>query len=156
GRLLARVRHPNVVTVYGADRIDGRAGICMEFVDGHTIREQIDAGSPFASGKAASVACAICSGLAAVHDAGLVHRDVKAQNVVEDRSGRTILMDLGAGLETDVFDGRLEGTPVYLAPELLNGGRATVASDIYAVGVLLFYMLTGRYPVSGRSLEDLR
>jgi tetratricopeptide (TPR) repeat protein len=156
GRLLARVRHPNVVTVYGADRIEGRAGVWMEFVAGPTVREQIDASGPLSPDKAAGIACAICSGLAALHDAGLIHRDVKAQNVVQDISGRTILMDLGAGQEDDDASERVEGTPVYLAPELLKGGRATVASDVYAIGVLLYYMLTSRYPVEGRSIDTLR
>jgi len=156
GRLLARVRQENVVTVYGADRIDGRAGVWMELVDGLTIREQVDAHGPLATEVAAAVACAVLSGLGAIHRAGLIHRDIKAQNVVQADGGRTILMDLGAGLERGADDNRVEGTPVYLAPELLTGAAATIASDIYAAGVLLFYMVTGSYPVDGQSLDELR
>jgi Tol biopolymer transport system component len=156
GRLLARVSHPNVVAVYGADRIQGQAGIWMELVDGGTVRELVSQDGPLTAQKAIEIGTAVCSGLSAIHAAGLIHRDVKAQNVVRSRDGRTILMDLSVG--QDVADGGegIEGTPVYLAPELLNGGRATVASDIYATGVLLFFLVTGQYPVAATSLDDLR
>jgi len=156
GRLLARVRHPNVVSVYGADRIDGHAGIWMELVDGGTLRDLVELGGPLPPDEAIRIGVAVCSGLAAVHAAGLMHRDVKAQNVVRDRDGRTILMDLSAGHDEANPDDRLEGTPLYLAPELLEGARATVASDIYAVGVLLFFIVTGRYPLTSSSIDDLR
>lgn len=156
GRLLARVQHPNVVSVFGADRVGGQAGIWMELVEGGTVRDLVARDGPLTAPAAVEIGMAVCAGLGAIHAAGLVHRDVKAQNVVRSRDGRTILMDLSVGQEVaDDGDG-LEGTPVYLAPELLNGGRATVASDIYATGVLLFFLVTGQYPVTATSLEDLR
>lgn len=156
GRLLARVRHPNVVVVYGADRIEGQDGIWMELVEGETLRHLVAREGPLSAHDVAKVGAAVCNGLAALHAAGLVHRDVKAQNVMRDRNGRTILMDLSGGLEQSSPDDNLEGTPLYLAPELLEGARATVASDIYAVGVLLFFLLTGRYPVEAASVDELR
>jgi Tol biopolymer transport system component/tRNA A-37 threonylcarbamoyl transferase component Bud32 len=156
GRLLARVQHPNVVAVYGADRVNGQAGIWMELVEGSTVRDLVAQQGPLTAPAALQIGIAVCSGLAAVHAAGLVHRDVKAQNVVRDRDGRTILMDLSAGQDDSGRDDRLEGTPVYLAPEVLDGGRATVASDLYAAGVLLFFLVTGRYPLISTSLDDLR
>ena len=156
GRLLARVRHPNVVTVHGADRIDGQAGIWMEFIEGRTLRETVDAQGPLPVADAILVGLAICDGLVAIHAAGLVHRDVKAQNAMRDASGHITLMDLGAGRDKERVDDRFEGTPMYLAPEVLRGAPSTAAADVYALGVLLFFIVTGRYPVAAASLEDLR
>jgi tRNA A-37 threonylcarbamoyl transferase component Bud32/tetratricopeptide (TPR) repeat protein len=144
------------VVVYGADRIQGQDGIWMELVEGETLRDLVAREGPLPAHGVAEIGAAVCSGLAALHAAGLVHRDVKAQNVMRDRNGRTILMDLSGGQEQESPDDGLEGTPVYLAPELLEGARATVASDIYAAGVLLFFLLTGRYPVAATSVDELR
>ena len=143
-RALARLRHPNVVTVYGADVHDGRVGLWMELVRGRTLAQIMAADGPFSAGEAAVIGQEVARALSAVHAAGLVHQDVKAQNVMRESGGRLVLMDFGAG-----------GTPLYLAQEVLTGGRATVASDIYAVGVLLFHLVTGRFPVSGASVADL-
>ena len=144
-RTLARVRHPNVVTVYGADMHDGRVGLWMELVRGRTLAEIVASEGPFSAAEAAVIGQEICRALAAVHAAGLVHRDVKAQNVMREAGGRLVLMDFGAGQ-----------TPLYLGPELLDFWEATVAGDIYALGVLLYHLVTGRFPVTGTSLEELR
>ena len=144
-RTLARVRHPNVVMVYGADRHDGRVGLWMELVRGRTLAQIVAAEGPFSAAEASVVGQEICRALSAVHAAGLVHRDLKAPNVMREGGGRLVLMDFGAGQ-----------TPLYLGPELLAGGDATTAGDIYALGVLLYYLVTGRYPVTGTSLEELR
>jgi serine/threonine protein kinase len=156
GRLLARVRHPTVVTVYGADRIDGRAGIWMEFVRGRTLQQEVQSGGPLPVDEAIRTCVEVCRALQAIHAAGLIHRDVKAHNVMREDSGRVILMDFGAGFDPSGPDARMEGTPAYLAPELWTGGRGNIASDIYAVGVLLFFLLSGRLPVDGRSMAELR
>ena len=144
-RALARVRHPNVVTVHGADMHDGRVGLWMEFVHGRTLAQIVATQGPFSAAEAAIIGQELCRALAAVHAAGLIHRDVKAQNVMRESGGRLVLMDFGAG-----------HTPLYLAPELLQDDDATVASDVYALGVLLYYLVTGNYPVRGSSLENLR
>ncbi len=97
--------------------------------------------------------------MAAVHGAGLVHRDIKAQNVMREEGGRVVLMDFGAGRSRDeapAGGSRLTGTPLYLAPEVLNGGDASIRSDIYSLGVLLYYLVTGDYPVRAASLEQLK
>jgi Tol biopolymer transport system component len=156
GRLLARVRHNNVVTVYGADRIDGCVGIWMEFVDGRTLDAIVRDDGVLDIGEAMRIGVEVARGLAAVHAAGLIHRDIKAQNVMRQPDGRVVLMDFGAGFhgESDAAPG-LVGTPLYVAPEVLAGGVATRESDIYMVGVLLFFLLTGRYPVAGRTLREL-
>ena len=144
-RTLARVRHTNIVTIHGADSHDGRAGLWMELVRGRTLSQMLSAQGPFGPNEAAVVGQDVCRALAAVHAAGIVHQDVKAQNVMRESGGRFVLMDFGAG-----------STPVYLAPEVLQGGRTSVASDIYAVGVLLFYLVTRRYPVNGASVHELK
>jgi eukaryotic-like serine/threonine-protein kinase len=160
GHLMARVRHPNVVTIYGAERIDGRVGLWMEYVDGPTLDRELKASGPFPLQAIARVGVELCGALAAVHRAGLVHRDVKAQNVMRDPDGRVLLTDFGAGRDLIELegapDGELAGTPLYLAPEVLNGQRASPASDIYSLGVLLFYLATAAFPVHGRSLRDIR
>jgi eukaryotic-like serine/threonine-protein kinase len=143
-RTLARVRHHNVVTVHGADMHDGRVGLWMELVRGRTLTQILAAQGPFSASEAALVGQEVCRALAAVHAAGLVHRDVKAQNVMRESGGRLVLMDFGAG-----------GTPVYLAPELLAGGAPTVASDVYAVGVLLYHLVTADFPVYGTNVLEL-
>jgi Tol biopolymer transport system component len=156
-RLLARVRHPNVVTIYGADWIDGRVGLWMEFVQGRTLGQVLQQDGPLAPRDLAIVCRDVCHALDAVHEAGLLHRDIKAQNVMRDERGRHVLMDFGAGRHAGRLSSPdLAGTPLYLAPELLNGEPASRQSDIYSVGVLLFRLATARYPVEGSTLEQLR
>ncbi len=91
GRLLARIRHPNVVTVYGADAHDGRVGVWMEFVTGRTLKEILDHEGPFSPLEASLVGTELCHALAAVHQKGFLHRDIKAQNVMREAGRRTVL-----------------------------------------------------------------
>jgi Tol biopolymer transport system component len=156
--LLARVRHPNVVTVYGAERIGGRTGLWMEFIEGETLEEELRRRGPLPPDEVARIGISLTAALGAVHGAGLVHRDVKAQNVMRERSGRLVLMDFGAGHEAGYAHDQkgLAGTPAYLAPELLAGGSAGVSTDLYALGVVLFRLATGRFPVQGDTLEEIK
>ena len=159
GRLLARVRHPNVVTIYGAERIGDTLGLWMELIDGETVEQRLARGLPFQPSEVLEIGVQICHAVSAVHGAALLHRDIKAQNVILATDGRAVLMDFGAGWEiseASASTGALAGTPLYLAPELLRGGDATIQSDIYSLGVLLYRMVTGTYPVHARSLPDLR
>jgi serine/threonine-protein kinase len=160
GRLLARVRHPNVMTVHGADRCEGRTGIWTEYIRGETLAAEVARRGPLAAGEAARIGLDVCAALGAVHAAGLLHRDVKAQNILRDGGGRIVLGDFGTGIaladDARMSDPRITGTPLYLAPEVIAGGTAMVTSDLYAVGVLLYFLLTGTYPVRGRTLADIR
>ena len=157
GRMLARIRHPNVVTVYGADRIDGRVGLWMEFVDGRTLEAVVRDDGPLGPQEAALIGLDLCRALSAVHRAGLVHRDVKAQNVMREAGGRVVLMDFGTGREDfAVRPAEIAGTPLYLAPEVFDNGQATPRSDIYSLGVLLYHLASGAYPVPGRTLAEIR
>ena len=159
GRLMARVRHPNVVTIHGAQRIDGRTGLWMEFVHGRTLEAELAERGPFSSDEVAHAGIELCRALGAVHEAGLVHRDVKAQNVLRDQRGPILLGDFGTGHELD-DDGAgptsMAGTPAYLAPEIFDGSAATPRSDIYSLGVLLFRLATATYPVGGRTIGQIR
>jgi serine/threonine protein kinase/tetratricopeptide (TPR) repeat protein len=156
-RRLARVRHPHVVQVYGAEEHDGRVGLWMELVRGESLEHIVHARGPFGPREAAVVGQDLCAALAAVHGAGLVHRDVKAQNVLRESGGRTVLMDFGTGEELGdaKATARMAGTPLYLAPEIFAGQPASVQSDLYGLGVLLFYLVTGQFPVTAGSIEQL-
>ncbi len=157
GKLLARVRHPHVVTVYGADRADGRVGIWMELIQGRTLEEGLQQDGPLGAREAALIGIDLCGALASVHGQGLVHRDVKARNVMREEGGRIVLMDFGAGRDrgrTGAGAGAV-GTPLYMAPETLRGAEASPSSDIYSLGVLLFRLVTGRFPVEGRTSQEV-
>jgi TolB-like protein len=157
GRLLARVRHPNVVTIYGAERIENQIGLWMELVKGRTLQQALEQGKTFSTTEAVDIGIELCRAIAAVHGAGLLHRDIKAHNVMLGDDGRVVLMDFGTGREpNDSSTKGLAGTPLYLAPELLSGGSDTVRSDIYSVGVLLYHLLTRTYPVRAQGLHHLR
>jgi serine/threonine protein kinase len=156
-RLLAKVNHPNVVKVYGADDTQERVGLWMELIKGRTLENLLRAQGPFGAREAALIGLDVCHALAAVHHAGLVHGDIKAHNVMREEGGRTVLMDFGAShdLAAGTRDQHVVGTPVYLAPEVLAGQPQSRASDIYAVGVLLYHLVTGKYPIDGRSWTDV-
>jgi serine/threonine-protein kinase len=160
GRLLARVRHPNIVTVYGAERVGGHVGVWMEFVHGRTLEEELRDYGLFDVDRVIRIGIELSGALSTVHRAGLIHRDVKAQNVLCDRDGRLVLTDFGAGCQleegADEQPRELAGTPVCVAPEVLAGQAATPQSDVYSLGVLLYHLLTGTYPVFGRSLKEVR
>jgi len=158
GRKLAKVRHRNVVTVFGADVIDGVAGIWMEFVYGRRLDEVVGDHGPFSAREAALAGIELAGAVAAVHAAGLVHRDIKAQNVMRESGGRIVLMDLGASLDVGspaAQAGDPIGTPFYMAPELFDRKPATRESDIYSLGVLLFYLVSARFPIAARTLGEL-
>jgi serine/threonine-protein kinase len=155
GRILARVRQSNVLTVYTVERIDGRIGLVTEFIKGRTLAEMIRDEGPFEPSSVIAIAMDLCRALAAVHAAGLVHRDVKAQNVMLEDGGRIVLMDFGAGHYAEATQ-QLAGTPLFLAPEILEGKPASTRSDIYSLGVLMYYLLTAAYPLTGNSLAEIR
>jgi TolB-like protein/tetratricopeptide (TPR) repeat protein len=158
GRLLARVRHPNVITVYGAEKFAGQIGIWTEFVRGRTLDQWVREQGPMSAQEAAAVGIDLCRALSAVHSAGLLHGDVKARNVMREAGGRIVLMDFGAGRDSTAgpFVDISAGTPVYLAPEVIAERSATSQSDIYSLSVLLFYLVTGTYPTPGHTLDEIR
>ena len=163
GRLLARVHHPHVITVYGAEPRDDRVGIWMEFIHGRTLDAVVREHGPLGAREAAAIGIDLCRALSAVHRAGLLHRDLTARNVMREEGGRIVLMDFGAGRELDTHNpdrqsrggGEVAGTPFYLAPELLEGLPADRRSETYSLGVLIYYLVTGAYPVTAPSLGEI-
>jgi tetratricopeptide (TPR) repeat protein len=156
-RLLARVRHPNVAAVYGADRIEGRTGMWIEFVNGRDLEDVVQEDGPLSTLRVCEIGRQLSDALAAVHEAGLLHRDIKARNVMCEPDGRLVLTDFGAGrtVQSEQTGTDLVGTPMYLAPEIFDGRPATTRSDIYSLGVLLYHLLTARYPITGRTVRDI-
>src|SRR5439155_7569276 len=133
---LARVRHPNVVVIHGAEERNGRVGIWTELLSGRTLAEWLVANGPLSAAEAAVIGVELCRALAAVHAAGLVHRDVKLENVMREDGGRLVLIDFGA-VDTPSPEplARVElGTPITMAPEQLRGGPVGVPADLYGLG----------------------
>lgn len=160
GRLLAKLRHPGVVAVHGAEIHDGRVGFWMELIRGRSLEQLLREQGPFGAREGALIGLELCRALAAVHGAGVVHRDVKADNAMREEGGRIVLTDFGAGIESgpgEVPGTRtISGTPLYMAPEVLGGEPASRASDLYALGVLLFRLVTGSMPVEAATWAELR
>jgi serine/threonine-protein kinase len=160
-RLLARVRHASVVTVYGADYEDQRLGIWMEYIRGHDLEAVLRQNGPLGARGAAVIGLDLCSAVNAVHDVGVLHGDITTKNVMRERTGRIVLLDFGFSQDLLAPRSRqsgrdIRGTPLYMAPEILRGDVATVRSDIYGIGVLLYHLSTGQFPVEGQSLNEVR
>lgn len=153
-RSMARLRHPNIVTVYGVDRHGGRVGFWSDFVKGKTLTELLRDQGHFGARETALIGIELCRALGAVHAAGLLHRDIKAGNVMREAGGRILLLDFG--LTQVPGHEPMGGTPAYMAPELFGGAPATIGTDVYALGVLLFHLLTGKYPVNGTNWRKIR
>lgn len=157
GRMMARVRHPNVVQIFGAERHDGRIGLWMELVDGQTLEDLLERQGTLGAAEAATVGRQLCAALAAVHSAGLLYRDLKLQNVIRESGGAIRLTDFGSGIAADGHvTGRISGTPLYLAPELFDDVPPSAQSDIYALGVVLYRLVSGTFPVEADSVEELQ
>lgn len=152
-RLVSRVEHANVINIvdFGKSR-SGDAFYIMDFLEGTTLGERIDRGGPMAPGEALCVAELVCQALVPVHAAGAVHRDLNPQNIfLLDRPERLKLIDFGVARvgERLTAVGTTLGTPDYMAPEQVRGGETDGRTDLYALGITLFEMLTTRLPLSG-------
>jgi len=162
-RLLAEVRigrevsHPNVCRLYDVVEFEGRHFIAMEYVDGEDLASLLKRIGRLPPDKATELARELCAGLAAVHDKGVVHRDLKPANVMIDGRGRARITDFGLAVAARAEQREaFAGTPGYMSPEQLAGGEATARSDIYALGLVLFEMFTGRPFFAARDLDELR
>jgi len=159
GRAAAALNHPNVVTVHAIGQQHGMHYLEMEFVPGRTLQKLISDQilSPI---RATTMALGIADGLAAAHQLGIVHRDLKPDNVLISHQGVPKIADFGLakrlhGNPAAEFSGTLAGTPHFMAPELLQGMEASPASDVYALGVSMYVMLTGTVPFIGDSFHAL-
>ncbi len=156
-RLLARVEHPNVVRIYGIEEHDDQLGIWMEFVEGTDLGSVALERGRLEPVEAACLMAELCDAVGAVHAAGVVHKDIKAANVMVRPDGRPVLMDFGAGRTRKLREGESElvvtGTPRYMAPETFRREPATPQSDVYSLGVLLYHLVTADFPVTGTVAE---
>ncbi len=154
-RAIATLSHPHVVTVIDAGEDDGHPYIVLEYVAGETLKDRIRRVGPLPTGEAVAYAIEIGRALTAAHDARLVHRDVKPQNVLIDPDGRAKVTDFGIArsLEAEglTLAGRVLGTTDYVSPEQALGERVTQQSDIYSLGICLYEMLTGAPPFQGET-----
>ena len=155
-RSAARLSHPNVVAVYDQGNDDGTVFLAMELVPGHTLRDTIGKEAPMSPSKALALLEPVVSALAAAHRAGLVHRDVKPENVLISDDGRVKVADFGLAKAVSAntkhtATGVLIGTVSYIAPELVVEGRSDARADVYAVGVILYELLTGSKPHQGET-----
>jgi len=158
-RLAARLSHPNVVRVFDVGEDDGRPFIAMEYVEGETLAELLARRGRLPAAEVARLGVQACAALAAAHAAGLVHRDVKPQNLILGRDGVLRLGDFGIAVAHEgtqlTLAGTVLGTAGYLAPEQARGEQVTAAADIYAVGAVLYELLTGEPARSAGSLSEL-
>ena len=151
-RLSARLNHQHVVSVFDfvADDDSDARWLVMEYVDGTTLAQAIRRGGPLSPDVAAPLLRQVADALAAAHAAGILHRDVKPSNILVDRSWQLKLADFGiARIESDASltqTGLLTGSPAYLAPEVVTGGRGDQSADVWSLGATLFYVLSGRPP----------
>ncbi len=151
-RLARKITHRNVVRTHDLGEAEGVRFLTMEYVPGTTLRDILDRRGVVALGPGLQIAKQLCRGLAAVHEAGIVHRDIKPPNIMVLPNGVVKLMDFGiaraAGGE-DAGDGSTVGTPYYMSPEQARGEAVDERSDIYSVGVVLYEMFTGTRPIGG-------
>jgi serine/threonine-protein kinase len=145
-RLALRVTHPNVCRVFDAGEADGQHYIAMEYIDGEDLSSLLRRIGHLPRTKALQIARQLCAGLAAAHEQGIVHRDLKPANVMIDGRGQARLTDFGIASAAEVLAGdeASVGTPAYMAPEQLEGRGATVRSDLFALGLVLHELFTGR------------
>jgi serine/threonine protein kinase len=159
-RLAAALNHPNVVSVYDLGERDGLPFIVMEFVEGETLADLLARERRIAPRRAVELALQACAGLEHAHRAGLVHRDVKPANLLLRYDGTVKIADFGIARAVDASTlltqaGTILGTAAYLAPEQAEGGRVTPATDVYALGAVLYEALSGRLPYGAASLSEL-
>ena len=155
-RIARQVSHPNVCRVYDIGDLGGQPFLSMEFVDGEDLASLLRRIGRLPDDKVAEIARQICAGLAAAHHTGILHRDLKPANVMLDRRGKVRITDFGLAVVQEQARGdERAGTPAYMAPEQLAGRELTIQSDLYALGLVLFEMLTGKRPHRGQTLGEL-
>lgn len=157
-KLARQIAHPNVARVYDVGETDGQHFLSMEYVDGEDLASLLRRIGRLPREKAMEIGRQLASGLAAAHEEGILHRDLKPANVMIDGRGRVKITDFGlAVVATEAKqEESLTGTPAYMAPEQLSGELVTERSDLYALGLVLYELVTGRRPHQADSLEDLR
>lgn len=152
-RLARQISHPSVCRVHDIGEVDGRAFLSMEYIDGEDLASLLRRIGRLPPEKAYELAQQLCAGLSELHEAGLLHRDLKPANLMIDGQGRLKLADFGLAAVRDELRAHEfgDGTPAYMAPEQLDGREVSERSDIYALGVVLYELLSGRHPYEARA-----
>ena len=157
-RLARQVTHANICRVHHVEEVDGIFFLTMEWIDGETLAERLEREGRLPGTQTVEIAHQICRGLTAAHERGVLHRDLKPANIMIDRQGMVRLTDFGLAAlaeETEEDKSLGLGTPSYMAPELFNGCPASVRSDLYALGAVLYKLVTGRPTLNARSVQEL-
>jgi hypothetical protein len=152
-RTARQVSHPNVCRMYDIGEAEGHLFLTMEYVDGEDLSSLLRRIGRLPEDKAVEIARQICAGLAAAHERGVVHRDLKPANIMLDGSGKVRIMDFSLAATGPVTG--MAGTPAYMAPEQLGGGHVTAKTDIYALGLVLYELFTGKRVFEAKTIADL-
>jgi serine/threonine-protein kinase len=158
-RTAAKINHPNIVSIYDISASVGKAYIAMEYIEGPSLHKYISQRKALKPKEAVNVIVQTCSALAAIHDAGIVHRDIKPDNILLAKGGLVKLTDFGLAKAEDsrmTRTGVVMGTPSYMAPEQVLGKEADVRSDIYSLGLVLHECLTGETAFLGPDVLELQ
>jgi serine/threonine-protein kinase len=157
-RTARQVSHPNVCRVYDIGEVDGSHFLSMEYIDGEDLASLIRRIGRLPSDKALEIARQLCAGLAAAHEAGVLHRDLKPANIMIDGRGKARITDFGLAVVTEELRGEesLIGTPAYMSPEQFSGKNLTVKSDIYALGLVLYELFTGKRAFEASSVREMK
>jgi serine/threonine-protein kinase len=156
-RVARQVSHPNVCRVYDIGEIEGMPFISMEYVDGEDLADLLLRIGRLPADKALETSRKLCAGLAAAHDRGVIHRDLKPQNIMINKRGEVVIMDFGLAAIAQQLSGAevRNGTPAYMAPEQLKGSEVTAKSDIYALGLVIYELFTGKKPYDAKNVRQL-
>lgn len=161
-RAAAALTHPGICTIYALEELDDNVFIAAEYVDGHSLREEIERERPPSGSALLESACELADALASAHAKGITHRDLKPENVMRGRDGRLKILDFGlalidpasAGLDAPprvTLPGAVVGTPAYMSPEQLKGGSVDARADVFAFGVLLYEYASGLHPFEAQT-----
>src|SRR5262245_13949089 len=156
-RIARQVAHPSVCRVYDIGEVEGLSFLSMEFIDGEDLSSLLRRIGRLPGDKAVELGRQMCAGLAAAHEAGVLHRDLKPANVMIDGRGKARITDFGLAIVSEELRGEeaLAGTPAYMAPEQLTGKEVTQRSDIYALGLVLYELFTGKRVFEAKSIQEL-
>lgn len=156
-RTAARIAHPNIISIYDINSSRGKAYIAMEYVEGGSLYRYIRTKGKLSPRETANIFVQVCSALAAIHEAGIVHRDIKPDNILIAKGGLVKITDFGLAKAEDVRltrTGALMGTPSYMAPEQVLGKETDPRSDIYSLGLVLHECLTGKTVFTGEDVLE--
>ncbi|MCI0416414.1 serine/threonine protein kinase [bacterium] len=150
-----RITHPNVIRIHDISDSEGLHFVSMEFFSGSTLKELLKQNGAYSMAQGAQIAFQICDGLESAHRQGVIHRDLKSQNIIINNAGQLKIIDFGlascAHQEGMTATGLILGTPEYMAPEQVSGKRADERADIYSFGIILYEIFTGKLPFTGDS-----